>query len=96
MQSGALIARRKVGNVVFVVFCWITAAIALAALAAILFSLLKDGLGGMNLKIFTMDTPAPGSEGGLRNAIVGSIIMCALGMVLCLFVGILAGTWLAE
>ena len=96
MQSGALIARRKVGNVVFVVFCWITAAIALAALAAILFSLLKDGLGGMNLKIFTMDTPAPGSEGGLRNAIVGSIMMCALAMVIAVFVGVLAGTWLAE
>ena len=79
MKSGALIARRKVGNAVFVAFCWITAAIALAALAAILFSLFKDGLGGMNLKIFTMDTPAAGSPGGLRNAIVGSIMMCAFG-----------------
>ena len=61
MQSKALIARRKIGNGVFVVFCWITAAIAMAALALILFSLIKDGVGGMNLQIFTMDTPAPGS-----------------------------------
>jgi phosphate transport system permease protein len=96
MKSGALIARRKVGNAAFVVFCWITAAIALAALAAILFSLLKDGLGGMNLKIFTMDTPAPGSPGGLRNAIVGSIMLCALAMVIAVVIGVLAGTWLAE
>jgi phosphate transport system permease protein len=96
MKSGALIARRKVGNAVFVAFCWITAAIALAALAAILFSLFKDGLGGMNLKIFTMDTPAAGSPGGLRNAIVGSIMMCGLAMVIAVFVGVLAGTWLAE
>jgi phosphate transport system permease protein len=96
MKSGALIARRKIGNAAFVVFCWITAAVALAALAAILFSLLKDGLGGMNLKIFTMDTPAPGSPGGLRNAIVGSIMLCALAMVIAVTIGVLAGTWLAE
>ena len=96
MQSRTLIARRKTGNIIFVVFCWITAAIALAALAAILFSLLKEGMGGMNLKIFTMDTPAAGSEGGLRNAIVGSIMMCAMAMVIAVFVGVLAGTWLAE
>jgi phosphate transport system permease protein len=96
MKSGALIARRKIGNAAFVVFCWITAAIALAALAAILFSLLKDGLGGMNLKIFTMDTPAPGSPGGLRNAIVGSVMLCALAMVIAVTIGVLAGTWLAE
>lgn len=96
MQSKALIARRKLGNAVFVVFCWITAAIALAALAAILFSLLKDGLGGMNLQIFTLDTPAPGSPGGLRNAIVGSIMLCAIAMVIAVVIGVLAGTWLAE
>jgi phosphate transport system permease protein len=96
MKSGVLVARRKLGNAVFVAFCWITAAVALAALAAILFSLFKDGLGGMNLKIFTMDTPAAGSPGGLRNAIVGSIIMCALAMVIAVVIGVLAGTWLAE
>ena len=96
MQSRALIARRKAGNIIFVVFCWITAAIALAALAAILFSLLKEGLGGMNLKIFTMDTPAAGSEGGLRNAIIGSIMMCVLAMAIAVLIGVLAGTWLAE
>jgi phosphate transport system permease protein len=96
MKSAVLIARRKVGNAVFVVFCWITAAIALAALAAILFSLVKDGLAGMNPQIFTLDTPAPGSPGGLRNAIVGSVMLCALAMVIAVFIGVLAGTWLAE
>jgi phosphate transport system permease protein len=91
-----LIARRKAGNAVFVVLCWVATVIALAALAAILVSLFKEGLGGINLQIFTMDTPAEGSVGGLRNAIVGSIMMCAIAMVLSVTVGILAGTWLAE
>ena len=96
MSSKVLIAQRKLSNAAFVAFCWVTAAIALAALAAILFSLFKDGLTGMNLKIFTLDTPAAGSPGGLRNAIVGSIMMCALAMVIAVVIGVLAGTWLAE
>ena len=96
MQSNALIARRKAFNVLFVGFCWLAAAVALTALALILFSLAKEGLGGMNLKVFTMDTPAPGSDGGLRNAIVGSIMMCAIAMAIAVVVGVLAGTWLAE
>ena len=96
MKSAVIIARRKASNAVFVAFCWLAAAIALALLAAILFSLLKEGIAGMNPQIFTMDTPAAGSPGGLRNAIVGSIMMCAIAMALAVVVGILAGTWLAE
>jgi phosphate transport system permease protein len=96
MTSSVLIARRRVGNAVFVAFCWLATAIALAALAAILFSLIKEGVGGMNLDIFTKDTPATGSVGGLRNAIVGSIMMCGIAMLISVVVGVLAGTWLAE
>jgi phosphate transport system permease protein len=32
----------------------------------------------------------------LRNAIIGSLVMCAMGMAIALVVGILAGTWLSE
>lgn len=88
--------RRKLANYVFIGLCVIGTAIALGALALILWSLFSQGIGGMNLKIFTMDTPAAGSEGGLRNAIVGSILMCGVGMIIAVVVGILAGTWLAE
>jgi phosphate transport system permease protein len=88
--------RRRITNHVFVVLCGIATAIALTALALILFTLLSKGLGGLNMMVFTADQPAPGSVGGLRNAIVGSIIMCAMGMTIALVVGILAGTWLAE
>jgi phosphate transport system permease protein len=70
--------------------------VALAALAAILWSLLRQGVGGLNLDVFIHSTPAPGSKGGLANAIVGSLMMCVLAMVMALIVGILAGTWLAE
>jgi phosphate transport system permease protein len=89
-------ARRNAANTAFVGFCWLTTAVAVGALALILWSLLKNGLGGVNLDIFTKDTPAAGSIGGLRNAIVGSILLCAGGMVIAVVVGVLAGTWLAE
>ncbi|MEO8113255.1 MAG: phosphate ABC transporter permease PstA [Phenylobacterium sp.] len=90
------IARRRAGNVVFTVFCIVVTIVALAALAAILWTLVGKGVGGLNLDVFTMSTPAPGSRGGLANAIVGSIMMCGLAMVIAVTVGVLAGTWLAE
>ena len=94
--SAARIARRQLGNGLFVGFCCLVTVLALAALVAILWSLVTQGLGGMSLDVFTKSTPAPGSPGGLANAIVGSIMMCVLAMIIAVVVGILAGTWLAE
>jgi phosphate transport system permease protein len=88
--------RRKITNSVFVALCGLATLIALTALVLILWSLVIKGIGGLDFKIFTMDQPAPGSPGGLRNAIFGSIVMCAIGMVIAIAIGILAGTWLAE
>jgi phosphate transport system permease protein len=89
-------SRRRVKAALFVGFCAVATALALVALAAILASLLVEGVGGLNLQVFTQSTPAPGSEGGLANAIVGSLMLCAAAMVVALVVGVLAGTWLAE
>lgn len=89
-------ARRGYANQVFVGFCAVSTVLALAALASILASLLINGIGGFGGHIFTQSTPAPGDEGGLANAIVGSLLLCGLAMVAAVIVGILAGTWLAE
>jgi ABC-type phosphate transport system permease subunit len=89
-------SRRRIANKVFITLCGIATVIALGALFLILWTLFSKGFGGLDMMIFTHDQPAPGSTGGLRNAIVGSIIMCAIGMTIALVVGILAGTWLAE
>ena len=50
--------RRTIANAVFTGFCWLAAVIAIVALTAILWTLLAKGFGGLNLKIFTMSTPA--------------------------------------
>jgi phosphate transport system permease protein len=94
--SAARVARRRIANVLFMSFCVMVTVIALVALTAILYSLVTQGVAGINLKTFTMDTPAAGSEGGLRNAIVGSILMSVLAMVIAVVLGVMAGTWLAE
>src|SRR5690606_7701033 len=89
-------SRRSAKAALFVGFCAVSTALALVALIAILASLLIEGVGGLNLQVFTHSTPPPGSEGGLANAIVGSLMLCASAMVIALVIGVLAGTWLAE
>jgi phosphate transport system permease protein len=94
--SSVRIATRRATNALFLGFCVVVTVIALGFLTAILWSLVTQGLGGLNLAVFTKSTPAPGSSGGLANAIVGSIMLCLLGMAIALILGVLAGTWLAE
>ena len=94
--SAARVAARRVSNGAFVGFCYFVTAIALAFLAAVLWTLVQKGMGGMNLQIFTLDTPPAGSRGGLRNAITGSIMLCGLAMAIAVVLGVLAGTWLSE
>ncbi|MDR3507518.1 MAG: phosphate ABC transporter permease PstA [Caulobacteraceae bacterium] len=88
--------RRTIANVSFTVFCYLTTLVALTALALIFWTLFSKGAGGLNANIFLKVTPAAGSVGGLANAIVGSIVLCFLGMVFAIAVGVMAGTWLAE
>ncbi|PWF48603.1 phosphate ABC transporter permease PstA [Massilia glaciei] len=73
--------------------------IGLAFLMWILWTLLLKGIvgiEGLGLTLFTVDTPAPGSAGGLRNAIVGSLMMVGLSTLISTPIGILAGIYLAE
>ena len=94
--SSTLMLRRRVTNAVFTGFCVVVTGLALIALAAILWTLVSKGAGGFNLAVFTEATPAPHSRGGLANAIIGSVMMCTMGMTLAVVIGVLAGTWLAE
>ena len=63
----------------------------------ILGTLLYKGFGALSVGMFTLSTPAPGSEGGgLLNAIVGSFFMVAIATLVSTPIGILAGIYLAE
>ena len=71
-------------------------AFGLCALGWILFTLIGEGLGALRPSLFTQNTPPPGSDGGLANAIFGSLMMAGVGTAIGTPVGILAGTYLAE
>ncbi len=92
----ALYARRRLLNLVAVSASLAATGIGLAWLAAILFGLFWEGFIGISLKVFTDMTPPPGSDGGLLNAISGSLIMTVLGVAIGTPVGLLAGTYMAE
>jgi len=92
----ALYARRRRKNAVLVALSLAATSIGLLWLALILFSLLGNGLAAIGPDLFTKMTPPPGSQGGLLNPIMGSILMTSLATLLGTPIGILAGTYLAE
>ncbi|KGQ19798.1 Phosphate transport system permease protein PstA [Lysobacter dokdonensis DS-58] len=65
-------------------------------LAWIVWTTLRNGISALDLDLFTKMTPPPGDDGGLLNAIFGSIAMSLLGVLFGAPIGVLAGTYLAE
>jgi phosphate transport system permease protein len=88
--------RRKLRSSITIGLCWGAAGVGLTILAFILATLLYKGLAGLGLNVFTEMTPPPGSDGGLLNAIAGSLIMTVIGVIVGTPIGILAGTYMAE
>jgi phosphate transport system permease protein len=95
-MNRALYSRRRLGNRLFLALSIAAAGFGLGWLALILGTLLLEGVGGMNMRLFTLMTPPPGSNGGLANAILGSVVMSAIAVAVGTPVGIFAGTFLAE
>ena len=95
-MDNALYRRRRLVNSFNKTMSFLTVAFGLFWLVWILYTLLKLGLGGLSLDVFTQSTPPPGSQGGLANAIYGSLLMTLFGTLIGTPVGILAGVYLAE
>src|SRR5256885_2696936 len=89
-------ARRRATNSVVLGLSLAATAFGLAWLAVILWTLVKNGIGAITLDLFVQTTPPPGSTGGLRNAIYGSLVMTLVATLVGSPIGILAGTFLAE
>ena len=53
-------------------------------------------LPAISRKLFTEMTPPPGEDGGLANAIVGSVMMSMIAVLAGTPIGLFAGTYLAE
>jgi phosphate transport system permease protein len=96
VQTRRHLRRRRIGNALALGATSLATLVGLLVLGAILWTLLARGLSGLSLDVFTQMTPAPGSAGGLLNAIVGSAIITGIGIAIGTPVGLLAGTYLAE
>src|SRR3954453_204546 len=81
------------------VLCVLFTAAILLILAFITFYLLAKGISYLSWDIFT-EVPIPvgmeGSPGGLKNALVGTLILIALPSVIGIPMGVLAGIYLSE
>lgn len=88
--------RRRLINQFNLFIAAVSMLLGLMALGWILWTLLSYGLHGVSMDMLTKNTPPPGSEGGLLNAIAGSFLMSMVGTIIGTPIGILAGTYLAE
>ena len=94
--SNPVYRRRRRTNAAMMALSALALAFGLFWLAWILGVLLYEGAGALRPSLFLQMTPPPGSDGGLANALFGSLLMAGAGTLIGTPVGILAGTYLAE
>ena len=91
--------RRRAVNRVMESLAWLAAAVAVAILGVVVWSVARRGAGQLNLDLLTK-TPVAFSltpvKQGLANAFAGSLVIVGLATVMALPVGILVAVYLNE
>jgi len=72
--------------------------IALVPLVLVIYYLLKQGLGAISWSFFTTDPTGSflGDPGGIKSAIVGTVLMVALASLIAVPIGVGVAVWLVE
>jgi phosphate transport system permease protein len=91
----SLYLRRRITNWIAMGLSMLATLVGLAFLAWILWETLRQGIAALNPSLFTKIT-AYGADGGLANAMVGSLVINFIGIAVATPIGVLAGAWLAE
>jgi phosphate transport system permease protein len=92
----SLYAARRRRNAIMMTLAVGATLLGLGWLVVILGELFWQGFSGLSLAVFTEMTPPPGSDGGLLNPIIGSLILTVLAVLIGTPIGMLAGTYMAE
>ena len=91
-QIGKISLKRRVKSKIFIILCWLAALISVSVLFNILYTLLNHGLTSLDAYIFTHDT----RELGLRNAIIGSLILTAGSIIIATPIAFLTAIFFVE
>ena len=94
--ADSLQRRRQIVSYVALTLATLATVLGLVCLVWILSTTFFEGMGALNLKLFTEMTPPPGEAGGLLNAFFGSLVMVMMAVAIGSPIGIAAGTFLAE
>ena len=93
----ANLRRRKIYSRIFETLCALAVIVALIPLAMILFYVVREGFGALNLDFFTkMPKPVGESGGGMANAIAGTLILIGIAAAFAVPVGCFCGIHLSE
>ncbi|MEE9451459.1 MAG: phosphate ABC transporter permease PstA [Gammaproteobacteria bacterium] len=87
---------RSFKNILFISACVLSLIIALCFMISIFTTLITKGGGAINWQLFFASTPSPGGQGGLANAIVGSLVITTLAILLATPIAILTAVYLVE
>ena len=94
--SDSLYRKRRLINGFNLIASGLCAAFGLFWLVWILWTTLMHGIAAMKPGLFTQMTPPPGSDGGIANALFGSLLMSVIAILIGTPIGVAAGTYLAE
>jgi len=96
MKHRSLFARRSIDMAIRVLSS-LAALIGIAMLGWILGTVILKGYSAINWEFFT-ELPAPPGmpEGGLANAIIGTLLITIMAVLIGVPIGLAAGVWLAE
>jgi phosphate transport system permease protein len=89
--------RRRLFSHVMTGSCVVAVLVALVPVAMILTYVVTKGIGSINLDFFThMPKPVGEPGSGMANAIFGTIVICALGALFAIPIGVMSGIYVAE
>lgn len=94
-MSSRAAARRRTDRIAMV-FSIAMTSIVLLMLASILWTLISHGIRGLSWQVIVRPMGPPGSDAGLANAIVGSLIQTGVALLLATPIGLGCGIYLAE
>ena len=95
-MAARMARRRRTSDRIVAALCIAATAIGLLFLASILYTLIARGIAGLSLGVLYKNTAPAGSQGGLANAIVGSLLQTVVGAGIGTPIGLMVGTYLSE